>query len=714
MILMLSDYESFNCLQKTKSYTDEDTWNRCFQNFISKDPRYKLVYFAAMAIKAQNETKEYGTKMGPYPGEEKKYNKEHLELLCRHSDNEELCKQYFTKNYFGLNFLNMLSENDLKCIRESASETEMDKKCKFTLPRYLIKLPGLYPEYFKNKNYEALATNLLDSLCILDSMSNQECNKMIEYIRKDPFLMGELEMRINPDVQKYCYINDIKKPENCISKYINENREFKRMLISKITRKMERLIAESLLNSSNEFYNKLSSTEKEQVLKTAKLVIKMQDKFGGYKSLFEQNANEYQENLENFQNQTADNQAPYLMTLLLKIPEVKEKFIESKAKLLIHNAIEKENIVTLLSYPKFEECLSNYEFSKCKTKHIEEAKVFKSINNQSANTLPTPPDSAESRPLSEAETSEIEERNAINQINQLANSGELDAPVLSSQEQEELQAIIDGNIGEYNPVLSENSESETTPQSGLGDEQNLGTPPGQDTFVNYTLGVDADFEIKSQDNKWISHNPTNRLRNTCKKAKELNLLEKNDVGHCVSYINAQPELRTILLSVLENNEAYECVYNSSDPDTLNNCLFRFFVDYPTILNDVKHIIESRVNKAYAKVALKNILESFTNEEEEKKSKEKLNPVVGLAQPPYAAGFHDPNDPYDLNNPVKLERPIHKKEFPTKLDWPPQRYTISQRSKRNLQDITAHNDKPTHSFFEPLKAKQNKSKQNKSN
>ena len=39
--------------------------------------------------------------------------------------------------------------------------------------------------------------------------------------------MNELEMRINPDIQKYCYINNIDKPANCMEKYINENKKLK-------------------------------------------------------------------------------------------------------------------------------------------------------------------------------------------------------------------------------------------------------------------------------------------------------------------------------------------------------------------------------------------------------------------------------------------------------------------------------------------------------
>ena len=53
-----------------------------------------------------------GSNMAPLPSQEMNYNEKNLELLCRHSEDKNLCKKYFTKNYFGLNFLNMLSESD--------------------------------------------------------------------------------------------------------------------------------------------------------------------------------------------------------------------------------------------------------------------------------------------------------------------------------------------------------------------------------------------------------------------------------------------------------------------------------------------------------------------------------------------------------------------------------------------------------------------------
>ena len=75
----------------------------------------------------------------------------------------------------------------LKCIRESASETEMDQKCNFTIPRYLVKLPSLYPNYFKDKNYNKLAINLLDAVCIADNLSIANCLEMINKLSKIHF-----------------------------------------------------------------------------------------------------------------------------------------------------------------------------------------------------------------------------------------------------------------------------------------------------------------------------------------------------------------------------------------------------------------------------------------------------------------------------------------------------------------------------------------------
>jgi len=526
--------------------------------------------------------------------------------------------------------------------------------------------------------------------------------------------MNELEMRINPDIQKYCYVNNIDKPSHCMEKYINENREFKRLLISKVTREIERMTAKLMLESTNTYFNDLPQSQKEQVLRTAKKLVSQQEKFGGHKPLFETFVNNYQNNIENFQNQTADNQTPYLMKMLMKIPEVKNKFIESKAKLVIHNATDKEDIVTLLSYPRLEECLSNYEFSKCKTKHLNEAKVYKNIiKPKSKQTLPTPDDSTSSRPITQSETDIQAEQQAKNILNNMYQSGELSERVISEAEQEQLQSIIDGTSNQYNNAnqFEAKAEAEVSeiPQPGLGDPQNLVSNEGFESFTDYTLGVDGSFEAKAQANSWRVHNPSKRIRKTCKKAQDLNVLKSNDISTCVSYVTSHPEVREIFSQVLENNEVYKCVLDASDPDSLNSCLFRFFVDQPNVLHDLKNVIESRVNKAYAKVALRNILEEFTTEQKQDDQNQTQPPVVGLAQPPYAAGFHDPNDPYDLNNPVKLERPIHHQEFPTKLDWPPQRYTVSQRTKQHTQDVGAHNNRPSHAVFTPLKKQEQKQK-----
>ena len=249
--------------------------------------------------------------------------------------------------------------------------------------------------------------------------------------------------------------------------------------------------------------------------------------------------------------------------------------------------------------------------------------------------------------------------------------------------------------------LNAEAESEVLPEPGVGGAQNLVSDEG---FTDYTLGVDGNFEEKARANRWRIHNPAKRIRNTCKRAQELDVIKGDDVSKCVRYVNSNPGVREIFSQVIENNEVYKCVLDSKDPDSLNNCLFRFFVDQPNVLDDLKNVIESRVNKAYAKVALKNILEEFTTQQKAEQKNQQQLPVVGLAQQPYAAGFHDPNDPYDINNPVKLERPIHHQEFPKKLNWPPQRYTISQRTKQHTQDIGAHNNRPKHAEFVPLKKK----------
>ena len=369
--MMLEQDEFFECLKSNKAYKNSKEWESCFKKFINQDQKLKLVYFAALAQKQITLDKEVGSNIAPLPSQEINYNKKNLELLCRHSEDKNLCKKYFTKNYFGLNFLNMLSESDLKCIRESASESEMDQKCNFTIPRYLVKLPSLYPNYFKDKNYNKLAINLLDAICIADNLSNANCLEMINKIKEDTFLMNELEMRINPDIQKYCYINNIDKPANCMEKYINENKEFKRYLISKVSRDIERLTAQTLLENTNTYFNDLTQDKKEQALRTAKKIVEQQEKYGGFKPLMETFINYTQKNVENFQDETPETEVPYLMKILIKIPQIKSKYIESKSKLLIHKAQNKEDIVDILTYPRFEECLNNYEFSKCKTKHLE-------------------------------------------------------------------------------------------------------------------------------------------------------------------------------------------------------------------------------------------------------------------------------------------------------------------------------------------------------
>ena len=59
-------------------------------------------------------------------------------------------------------------------------------------------------------------------------------------------------------------------------------------------------------------------------------IVEQQEKYGGFKPLMETFINYTQKNVENFQDETPETEVPYLMKMLIKIPQIKEKYIQSK------------------------------------------------------------------------------------------------------------------------------------------------------------------------------------------------------------------------------------------------------------------------------------------------------------------------------------------------------------------------------------------------
>ena len=58
--------------------------------------------------------------------------------------------------------------------------------------------------------------------------------------------------------------------------------------------------------------------------------MEQQEKYGGFKPLMETFINYTQKNVESFQDETPETEVPYLMKMLIKIPQLKKNILNLK------------------------------------------------------------------------------------------------------------------------------------------------------------------------------------------------------------------------------------------------------------------------------------------------------------------------------------------------------------------------------------------------
>ena len=293
-----------------------------------------------------------------------------------------------------------------------------------------------------------------------------------------------------------------------------------------------------------------------------------------------------------------------------------------------NNDDEKKKAISLFMYPKFEECMSNNELSFCSNKHEAAAK---------------------------------HNFDTIHNINQRA---EMQEQELNSPQ------VIEG-------MLSVNETEE---------------------FTDYKIKFgDKDFLKKINSTEaHVIDDISLRLKKTCKKVIN-NIGQKFDinVSECVSYIVSEHALKQIFIKLLNDSNTYKCMLDSKNERSLDDCLYRYFVDNPDVLKKVNEIREMPVSKKG--YLIRSLMESLyiknpTIRNQNQNQNQNQNPMVELAQPLYKAYFPNFNDPYDLSDITKLERPIHDSEFPNKFEWGPKNDIVDQRQRRHLNPVVASNTK----------------------
>jgi hypothetical protein len=222
-----------------------------------------------------------------------------------------------------------------------------------------------------------------------------------------------------------------------------------------------------------------------------------------------------------------------------------------------------------------------------------------------------------------------------------------------------------------------------------------------ENFRNYEYQIDTDESV-------IFDSLETRIDNNCKKNPNFYIPQEGetplftDVKECVNYISNNSYLRNLFKNILMEKSMYRCVLEASNQTNMNECLMRYFTDYPVMLQKVINL--KKISKGKDIVTQKDILIRFKKMLKEDydyvnkvndsiKSKFQLNGKISesekvkLEQPLHERGTPKYNDPYNFANIDKLEMPVFGDDYPQKTSWPPSEQKISTDELQRR-----HNDK----------------------
>jgi len=222
-----------------------------------------------------------------------------------------------------------------------------------------------------------------------------------------------------------------------------------------------------------------------------------------------------------------------------------------------------------------------------------------------------------------------------------------------------------------------------------------------ENFRNYEYQIDTDESV-------IFDSLETRIDNNCKKNPDFYIPQEGetpvftDVKECVNYISNNSYLRNLFKNILMEKSMYRCVLEASNQTNMNECLMRYFTDYPVMLQKVINL--KKISKGNDIVTQNDILIRFKKMLKEDydyvnkvndsiKSKFQLNGKISesekvkLEQPLHERGTPKYNDPYNFANIDKLEMPVFGDDYPKKTSWPPSEQKISTDELQRR-----HNDK----------------------
>lgn len=263
---------------------------------------------------------------------------------------------------------------------------------------------------------------------------------------------------------------------------------------------------------------------------------------------------------------------------------------------------------------------------------------------------------------------------------------------------------ITEQLEKYVKLLNKNEVDEAPAVSVNGTET--------ETFINYEYNVNPQLVKLSKNKQALADPLIVRIRKNCEKNRSFyqttdKLPLFSNVAQCVDFIVNNDYLRDLYKNILMEKDMYSCVVNNNT-NNINECLFRYFADYPAMLNKVIGLEEEL--KRGDDITQKKLLDGFKKMLEKDydyvsalnrkhdNGLEKYYPdikkseKVKLETPFNDAGEPDYNDPYNLNDQGKLDIPVVGNEFIGKLPWIPNKDSLVQYMERNDETKIFGNEK----------------------
>lgn len=267
---------------------------------------------------------------------------------------------------------------------------------------------------------------------------------------------------------------------------------------------------------------------------------------------------------------------------------------------------------------------------------------------------------------------------------------------------------LEKEIDRLKKLLEENKTEKKVEKNEKKDNkkksQKKNSEKTEESFINYVYSVDSDVKRIGNYESSLQDDFHQRVKKNCERNKDFYESEEGtvplfeDIGECTDFIINNNYLRDLFRNILMDKEMYNCINHSKNQSNLNECLMRFFTEYPTMLQkviDLKEKIKGKevVNQKSILNNFKNMLKNdykFVNRvNKDAKQNDDLSKFyitmnskkVKLDKPLYKTGEPNYNDPYNLSDLRKLEMPVFSDDYPTETAWPPADKKVQQLLKR---------------------------------